>query len=83
MEKEGNDSGRRDFGRIICALPNEMTPTAWKKPSLTNKSPLKSPLLSAGTLAPCDMTVMMIMHMLINASVDAFDNYTPPDQRRS
>ncbi len=60
-----------------------MTPTAWKKPSLTNKRPRKSPLLSAGTLTPCVITVMTIIHMLINASVDAFDNYTPLDQRRS
>lgn len=52
-----------------------MTATAWKKPLLTNKRPLKSPLLSTGTRTPCVMTAMMITNMLINANVDALDNW--------
>lgn len=53
-------------------VPNEMTPTAWKKPLLTKSSPFRFPLRSFGTRGPCVMTVTMITNMLINANVDAF-----------
>ena len=56
-------------------VPNEMTPTAWKKPLLTKSSPFRFPLRSFGTRGPCVMTVIMITNMLINANVDAFASY--------
>jgi hypothetical protein len=59
-------------GDGLEVVPKEMTPTAWKKPLLTKSSPLRSPLRSLGTVAPCVMTVIIITNMLINANVDAF-----------
>ena len=57
------------------AIPNEITPMAWKTPSLINNDPLRLPFRSDGTRTPCVMTVTMITSILINANVDAFANY--------
>ena len=56
-------------------IPNEMTPTAWKKPVLMNRDDdVIFPLRSEGRLAPCVITVKRMMTMLSNANVEALDN---------
>jgi hypothetical protein len=52
---------------------------AWNIPSLiTNmRQSFKTPLCSAGTMAPCTTTVTTITAMLTTASVLALANYPP------
>lgn len=55
--------------------PNDITPTAWKKPELIMRRLLISPRESDGTRKPCVMTVTTITIILTRASADAFANY--------
>jgi hypothetical protein len=58
------------------SLPKEMTPIAWKIPSLIVRS-LKPnvPLDSAGTVNPCVTTAIRMIIMLIKANVLALASY--------
>lgn len=55
---------------------NEMTPIAWKTPSLIHiiSFPI-FPLLSAGTVHPCVTTARRMINMLMSASVLAFASF--------
>lgn len=59
---------------IKAYSPNEITPTAWKKPELTKRFPFKSPLESEGTRNPCITTVTTMTSILTRANAEAFAN---------
>lgn len=52
--------------------PNDITPMAWKTPSLMMMDPFSGPLDSAGAKGPWVTMVMRMRTMLINAKVLAF-----------
>lgn len=57
--------------------PKEMTPTAWKKPSLiVKRGLLKPPLSELGTPNPWVTTATRMTDMLIKANALAFASYT-------
>lgn len=58
-----------------CDVPNDITPTAWKNPELTQTTLFTSPRDSEGTRNTWVITATKITIMLINAMVDAFPNY--------
>lgn len=70
--RKGSGLGRGGGGK-----PKEMTPMAWKIPSLiVQRRTPNVPRSSGGTLKPWVTTVTMMINMLINANVLAFANYT-------
>jgi len=52
-----------------------MTPIAWKTPDSMKREPCMLPRSSEGSSAPWRMTAAMMMSILTNASVLAFDSY--------
>lgn len=59
------------FKVYLGDLPNEITPTAWMNPELTNIELPISPLKSEETLEPSNITATTITSMLTSAKVEA------------
>lgn len=68
--------GRGGVGDLRHTNANEITPMAWKTPSLIHIMSFPIfPLLSVGTVHPCVTTVRRITNMLMSASVLAFASF--------